>query len=107
MNPCARRTMSSGRNSWWSFSAVRGQIMVLLCAGVSAAGFLYASDPTHESLFPDCLLLSRMGLYCAGCGVTRALHALLHGRVLEAVHDNAMLVMLLPRVLYSLATDAI
>jgi len=79
---------------------------VLLCIGTSTAGFLYASDPARNSLLPDCLLFSRTGLYCAGCGLTRALHALLHGRVLEAVHDNALLVVLLPFVLYSLTVNA-
>ena len=46
------------------------------------------------------------GIYCAGCGATRALYALLHGRVLEAMHDNALFVAALPLLLYVIGTYA-
>jgi hypothetical protein len=74
---------------------------------MSALGFLYANDPTRDARFPDCLLLSRTGLYCAGCGITRALHALLHGRMLEAMRDNGLMVVLLPWLLHSLTINVI
>jgi len=35
-------------------------------------------------------------LLCPGCGGTRALAALLHGRLAEAWGDNALLIVLLP-----------
>jgi hypothetical protein len=40
------------------------------------------------------------GIYCAGCGATRALHALLHGRVLNALHDNALFISALPLIVF-------
>ena len=46
------------------------------------------------------MLYKATGLYCAGCGATRALYALLHGRVLTALHDNVLFVALLPVALY-------
>jgi len=38
------------------------------------------------------------GLYCPGCGSTRALHRLLHGDIRDALHDNALFVLALPIV---------
>lgn len=35
-------------------------------------------------------------IYCPGCGGTRALAALLHGRLNEAMHWNALVVIFLP-----------
>jgi hypothetical protein len=73
----------------------RWQIAVGACACAAASAYVYAVDPAHGG-YPRCLLYQTTGLYCAGCGATRAVHALLHGRVLEALHDNALFVTLLP-----------
>jgi hypothetical protein len=53
------------------------------------------------------MLYNATGLYCAGCGATRAVYALLHGRLLDALHDNALFVAALPVLLYVLATHAV
>jgi len=57
-------------------------------------------DPTRHTVYPQCLLYNSTGIYCAGCGATRAIHAMLHGRVIEALHDNALFVAALPLLLY-------
>ena len=79
--------------------STRSQIVLgsCLCAGASA--FLFAVDPTRHAVYPQCFLYQTTGIYCAGCGATRALYALLHGRVLTALHDNALFVAVLPFVL--------
>ena len=76
----------------------RWQIVVATCACAAASAYVYAVDPARGG-YPQCLLYNATGYYCAGCGATRACHALLHGRVLEALHDNALFVALLPLVL--------
>lgn len=54
-------------------------------------------DPnTPGSPLPACPLYSLTGLFCAGCGATRAMHALLHGDLLRAISMNALLVVALP-----------
>ena len=68
--------------------SVRGQILLAACGCAGASAFLYAVDPSHHAVYPQCLLYNATGIYCAGCGATRALYALLHGRVLEALQRS-------------------
>lgn len=59
--------------------------LALLAAGVIA----WLMDPVKpQRLLPDCMLLSLTGLYCPGCGVTRAAAALAHGRLIDAAGYN-------------------
>ena len=85
----------------------RAQIVLGTCACAAASLFVYAVDPSRHAVYPQCLLYNATGLYCAGCGATRALYALLHGRLLYALHDNALFVAALPVLLYVLATHAL
>ena len=68
-------------------------IVATLLAG---AWYLHAHPPTSTSYYPGCVLHQLTGLHCPGCGGTRCAHALLHLRVLEALHMNALTVLLLP-----------
>src|SRR5471030_1813245 len=80
--------------------SVRAQIVVAACGCAGASAFLYAVDPTRHAVYPQCWLYNATGIYCTGCGATRALHALLHGRLLVALHDNALLMAALPLLLF-------
>jgi hypothetical protein len=71
----------------------------------SAALLLFRFDPASSSFYPQCPVHFWLGVSCPGCGGTRALAALLHGRWNEAVHFNLLLVMLLPFVLTFLAAS--
>jgi hypothetical protein len=55
--------------------------------------------PTHFAVYPQCPIHEYLGLLCPGCGATRALAALLRGHLLDAVHQNALFVLLLPLAL--------
>lgn len=62
-----------------------------LAAGVCLILFLY--DPGQNRFYPRCILHQTTGLLCPGCGSLRALHHLLHGQVVAAVHFNALFVL--------------
>jgi len=79
---------------------VRAQIILAACGCAGVSAFLYAVDPTQHNVYPQCLLYNATGIYCAGCGATRAAHALLHGRILDAFHDNALFVTISPLLLF-------
>ena len=63
--------------------------------GLIGAIVLFSYNPAETSIYPPCLFRLMTGLYCPGCGSTRALYQLLHGRILEALDLNAMLVVFL------------
>ncbi len=87
--------------------SVRVQLALAGCACAGAAAFIFAVDPNHHAVYPQCVLYHATGIYCAGCGATRALHALFHGRILEALHDNALFMITLPLLLYVLGGQAV
>lgn len=68
---------------------------VLAVAGGIA--LLRSFDPnTAGSWFPSCLFHDVTGWYCPGCGITRALHALVHFDLMRAFAMNAFFVLSLP-----------
>jgi hypothetical protein len=70
------------------------------------ASLLWRIDPNAPgSVLPPCAFHALTGLYCPGCGSTRALHALVHGDVAQALAMNPLLVCALP-VLSAMALNA-
>ena len=48
-------------------------------------------NPEEHSFFIPCIFYKLTGIKCAGCGMTRAIHNLLNGRIKEAIWYNLML----------------
>lgn len=75
------------------------QVWCLLIAAVvlpTAAFVLYLFPPEAGGFYPPCPAHALTGYYCAGCGATRAAHALLHGDFAQALAYNALFVLTLP-----------
>lgn len=76
----------------------------LLLAGIALAAvatggmFLFLNDPARCAWYPPCLWHRLTGLYCPGCGSTRALYCLAHGDLAGACQKNLLLVLALPVV---------
>jgi hypothetical protein len=68
----------------------------LLAAALLGCAVLLLCPPTRISFYPACPIHLYLGFLCPGCGATRALAALLRGRVMEAMRLNALFVLLLP-----------
>jgi|SRR5215204_4828568 len=81
-----------------SIASTLERALALGClTGMSGATFaVWFFNPTTAGFFPVCPLYSMTGLACPGCGMTRGLHALLHGDVLTALDYN----LLLPAILF-------
>ncbi|MBQ9556004.1 MAG: DUF2752 domain-containing protein [Muribaculaceae bacterium] len=84
----------------------RSLVMALVALVLLAFGFIYfALDPSSSSLFPQCVFLSLSGYKCPGCGSQRAIHALLHGHVVEAFKFNALLLISIPWLAFCLFAE--
>jgi hypothetical protein len=70
-------------------------VVMLVVAALGSGAVLFFFDPAQHGFYPICLFHSLTGLNCPGCGATRAAYQLLHGRLLRALHDNALFVLTL------------
>jgi hypothetical protein len=61
-----------------------------LVAGLATAAYVAAVNPSHPGRMPtvSCPLHAATGLWCPGCGMTRALHAALTGHPVRAFGYN-------------------
>ena len=74
----------------------------LLVLGVTACVVLLVVPPgsPHAKWLPKCMFHQMTGLYCPGCGATRALSAMLHCDVKASLHNNALLFPLLALIVF-------
>jgi hypothetical protein len=69
----------------------RWKITSAIVLAVIGGWVLYTYPPLTSGFYPQCFFKQVTGFDCPGCGSTRALHALLHGRVAEAFRFNPLL----------------
>lgn len=82
------RSVSPWRIGWWLGGGA------LTITGIAA---LHLFDPNAaDSPFAPCIFYTFSGYWCAGCGITRALHALAHGDAAHAFAMNPLAMSLLP-----------
>lgn len=62
----------------------------------AATAYTTVMNPNTSSAFPLCPLRYLTGIDCPGCGGLRAVHALTHGRLVDALDFNAVAVAVLP-----------
>ena len=73
-------------------------IFAALVLGATVVGgglIVYLFNPGTHHFYPVCLFHELTGLNCPGCGMTRALYALLHGNLRLALKDNALFLLAL------------
>lgn len=75
------------------------RMRIVVGASLAGAAVLYRFPPESYDFYPQCPVFRYLHVYCPGCGATRALSALLHARIAEALHYNALVVLLLPVLL--------
>jgi len=85
----------------WSRFLTRRRLAVLAALGLPLlAVILFTFQPNEASYYPRCLFYKATGWQCAGCGTARCIHALLHGRVLQAAAYNLFILIALPFLVY-------
>jgi Protein of unknown function (DUF2752) len=68
----------------------RRHAYIALAAASFFAVVLYRFPPGEYGFYPRCPVYALTGWQCPGCGMTRALDALLHGHVVEALRWNPL-----------------
>jgi Protein of unknown function (DUF2752) len=82
------------------------RLLIMLAGGLVltvAIVVYYRFDPATTIGFPQCLFYRATNLFCPGCGSQRALHQLLHGHLLAAMHDNVLICVAIPLLLWEMA----
>jgi hypothetical protein len=59
---------------------------------LAAVAVVGAVDPNEPGHYPTCPFLAVTGWFCPGCGSLRAIHALAHGDLREALARNPLTV---------------
>ena len=75
-------------------SRAKNSLAGILLAAVALAlvSVVFLFNPATHHFYPVCQFHRLTGLNCPGCGMTRALSALLHGEFATALRDNALFV---------------
>ena len=71
----------------------RGAVTLAVVISAAGSAYLYTHDPHEPGHFPPCVLLTVTGYYCPACGGTRAAYDLMHGRFVESLHENPVVVL--------------
>ncbi|MFT3807699.1 DUF2752 domain-containing protein [Arenimonas sp.] len=81
-------------------SAPRWALPALAALAIAGVAVLWRVDPNQPgSGLPPCPIHAYTGLFCPGCGATRAMHALVHGDLPQALAMNPVFTLALPLVL--------
>jgi len=70
------------------------QALPIVAAPVILFIVAWFADPKMSGWLPQCPLHEFTGLYCPGCGLTRAAHQLAHGHVRAALAVNPLALVL-------------
>lgn len=68
------------------------------CCLVAGAAYVAANDPSGGGVFIPCPFRELTGLWCVGCGLTRATHHLLRGNLGTALHFNLLVIPVLAAI---------
>lgn len=82
---------------------------MLLIGGMLLVLYVYKSEASRGPILP-CFIYELTGLYCPGCGMTRAVNSLMHLDICQSIRYNAMPLLIGPllileRLLYSKKID--
>ncbi len=87
-------------------AVTRGSAATILAVLAALSAWVLVRNPLQNAVFPPCPLHAATGLWCPGCGATRASYLLFKGDLAGALHFNGLWVVLAPFVLYQAVSFA-
>jgi hypothetical protein len=79
----------------------RSTVLAIWSLIIAGAAYLFAFEPGKSGFFLPCPFRLLTGFNCPGCGVTRALHQLLHGHFETAFMLNPLFLLAIPFILFA------
>ncbi len=76
-------------------------LTILIALAILGLVLLYFSVAGKSKILPACVFKKITGLYCPGCGTTRAIYSLIHLDILTAVRCNILFLIYLPLLIYT------
>ena len=64
------------------------RLLIVISVFVIGGVVLYHLNPTSYWFMPKCPFKLITGFSCPGCGIQRAIHAMLHGHITESIQYN-------------------
>jgi len=83
------------------------RITIILVILISIILLYKFFSPEDSIFFPKCLFLELTGYQCPGCGSQRAVHSLLNLNIIQALRENALLVISIPYLILGILLDLI
>lgn len=80
----------------------RSTVITMWSLLVAGAAYVFMFEPGRSGFFPICLFRYFTGFTCPSCGITRALHQVLHGDFLTAFTLNPLFLIAIPFLLFAL-----
>lgn len=86
----------------WTYASVLIGTLIIICLVICY--IIYISKFVK---IPQCSFYKTFGLYCPGCGATRAVYSLYAGKILQSVYYNPLIMYLVIVDLWYLITEGI
>jgi uncharacterized protein DUF2752 len=98
--PC-RNTVKSNQEGRKASIILKTVFSGIILFSIVFCTVIYTFPPGYDSIYPPCFFHRITGLHCPGCGLTRSVHHLLHGRILTALRYNVLIVLISFLVLWT------
>ncbi len=79
----------------------RSSVLAIWSLIIAGAAYLFFFEPGKSGFFPACPFRLLTGFNCPGCGVTRALHQILHGHFYTAFTLNPLFLIAIPFLVFA------
>lgn len=77
-------------------------VTIIVFLGILCFSFLYYKLNSLYHIGVPCVFYEITGLYCPGCGITRTVFAIIRLDFVSAIHNNFLIITVIPFVLYYL-----
>lgn len=93
--------MQNNKKDWTYISVFTFTIIIIVLS------MFYITYFDKFIKIPECVILKTFGIYCPGCGATRAVYSLYNGDILQSIYYNPIIIYLIISLIWYLITEGI